>query len=93
MADKNLKKEEELRQIEIKNGYEPAVYENSCVNLFKILGMFILFYGFTGLHFYAYYGLGITNAAASTGFGIFFFALSVIIIFLMLIKGTKVRKL
>ena len=43
----------------LQNSYDPLVYENTCANYIKILGMLFLFYIVQMLHWFGNYSLGI----------------------------------
>lgn len=74
------------------NGYDPLVYENTWENWGKIIAMFIGFYCFQGLHWWANFELGINGAASSTAYNLIAFGIAVCTIGVMLFIGAKVNK-
>ena len=74
------------------SGYDKEVYENTPENWVKIIGMFILFYSFQGLHWWANFELGIAASTSSTIYNGILFIGAIIVIGIMLIVGAKVNR-
>jgi len=74
------------------SGYDKEVYENTWQNWVKIIGMFILFYIFQGLHWWANFELGIAATTTSTIYNCILFIVTVLIIAVMLIVGAMVNR-
>jgi hypothetical protein len=77
----------------IDSGYDKEVYENDLNNWFKIIGMISLFYLFNGLHWWANLELALSDPMSSTIYNLCIFGLSVLVIGMMLYKGSEVNKM
>ena len=74
------------------SGYDKEVYENTPQNWLKIIGMFILFYTFQGLHWWANFELGIAASTSSTIYNCIIFIVAIIVIGVMLVVGARVNR-
>ena len=72
--------------------YDRELHENDMKNWFKIVGMLSIFYVFQGLHWYANFELGITDAETSTMYNILIFCSAIIVIAVMLLMGARVNR-
>ena len=75
------------------DGYDPAVYENTWLDIAKITGMLIIFYIFQGMHWWANFCLGVNVAETSTTYNLIIFGTGVIIIICMVWYGSYVNQL
>ena len=76
----------------IDSGYDKDVYENTWGNWGKIVGMFILFYIFQGLHWWANFELGIHASSSSTVYNLCIFGTAILVIGAMLFVGARVNR-
>ena len=72
--------------------YDKNVYENDLNNWFKIVGMLMLFYCFQGLHWWANFELGTSDAPVSTYYNLCAFLSAIIIISIMVFVGAIVNR-
>ena len=75
----------------LQNSYDPLVYENTCANYIKILGMLFLFYIVQMLHWFGNYSLGIHFTETCTYYNVCIFASAIVTIGCMLCYGATVN--
>ena len=77
----------------MRDTYDPMVYENTWDNWVKIVGMLLIFYFWNGLHWWANFSLGVAMSEYSTYYNLIAFGVAIIVISCMLFAGSKVNAL
>jgi hypothetical protein len=87
-TNKALKEKEQTRYF-IDENYDKKVYENSCGNIFFIIGIFLVYYASLLIIFWGTVSLGATAPTALIGVNVSIFGITLIIVGCMLYSGKK----